>query len=327
VVAVVCVALALTALVLRFVATTRVARRVGWEDWFAVLATVFFIAYAVPFLYLLVVSNGKPSADLTKEDFLKMTISGYVMAAQFCMQQLFAKLSLLFLYYRLFWINRSFVICIYILGSIQICWSIATYIVHWLECSPPQKLWHKQIAGHCVNPSAFLAAGETPNSLVDFALVGMAIWMVQSLGMKTSVKVKLAVLFALGGLAGILGFVKIGEGFTPMSTEKVELLDPIWATVQQTCSVICCCAPLYKSLIPELGLFAKLRSLSNRTLGRGSTREKGQGDQHSDEGARVPTVGGGTWKKPDTWDRVDEASTRESSLTQVPSRAGRPEQV
>jgi len=122
------------------------------------------------------------------------------MAAQFCMQQLFAKFSLLFLYYRVFSVSRPFVVSVYVLGAIQLCWSIATYIAHWLECDPPARLWNKKIPGHCLNGPVFLAAGETPNSLIDFALVGLAIWVVHSLRMKTAVKLKLSFLFAIGGL-------------------------------------------------------------------------------------------------------------------------------
>lgn len=50
-VAIVGVTVAILATGLRFVATKRSARQVGWEDWFAVLATLFYIFYVVPFLY------------------------------------------------------------------------------------------------------------------------------------------------------------------------------------------------------------------------------------------------------------------------------------
>lgn len=122
------------------------------------------------------------------------------MGPQFCMQQLFAKLSLLFLYYRIFNVNRSFVFSIYILGAIQTAWSIATYFAHFLECTPVKKLWEPTLAGHCINSSIFLAAGETPNSLIDFALIGLAVWMVQKLKVDTALKLKLSAIFCIGGL-------------------------------------------------------------------------------------------------------------------------------
>jgi len=262
IIAVVGVSVAIMATALRFVATKRAGRRPNWEDWFAALSTFFFIAYVVPFLYFLRVYRGR---SITMEDIVNMTKAGYVMAAQFCMQQLFAKLSLLFLYYRLFNPNRPFIRCLYVVGTVQLLWSIATYLVHWFQCSPPAKLWDPTLKGHCINSSAFLVAGETPNSLVDFILVGLAIWMVQSLRMKTSVKLNLTFLFALGGLTGILGFVKIGENFSAMNRLEFALMDPIWATVQQACSVICCCAPIYKPLFPKLGLSFSSRIFGNKT--------------------------------------------------------------
>lgn len=85
--------------------------------------------------------------------------------------------------------------------------------------------------------------------------------------------------------AGVLGFVKIGEGFGATSKSKIELLDPIWATVQQTCSVICCCAPLYKPLFPDMGLLSSLHSLTSSVLGRGSSNGGtvvGAGDNYSE---------------------------------------------
>lgn len=122
------------------------------------------------------------------------------MAAQFCPQQLFVKLSLLALYYRIFNASRPFVLCVYVVGAAQLGWSVATYIAHWLECTPPQKLWDPTVPGTCLNAALFLVIGETINSLLDFVLVGLAIWIVQSLQMKTSVKLKLSVIFGLGGL-------------------------------------------------------------------------------------------------------------------------------
>lgn len=68
--------------------------------------------------------------------------------------------------------------------------------------------------------------------------------------------------------AGILGFVKIGMGYAQMSENAIALYDPLWATIQQGCSVICCCAPIYKPLIPALGLFSRLKSLSGRAFSR-----------------------------------------------------------
>lgn len=142
--------------------------------------------------------NSPPSASRSSLTWSYQT--GYVLAAQFCPQQTFAKLSLLALYYRIFNVNRKFVICVYAIGGIQLGWGIGTYVAHWAECTPIAHMWDRTIPGTCLNNTYFLVVGETINSLIDFALVGLAVWIVQSLQMKTSVKLKLSVIFALGGL-------------------------------------------------------------------------------------------------------------------------------
>jgi large-conductance mechanosensitive channel len=129
-----------------------------------------------------------------------MTKAGYVMAAQFCLQQLFAKLSILALFYRFFFVDVKFVRAIYAVGTVQVIWSIVTYMLHWFECTPPAKLWTPKMKGSCLNAPAFLAAGESINSVVDFVIVGLAIYMVQQLHLRTAVKARLAVLFGLGSL-------------------------------------------------------------------------------------------------------------------------------
>ncbi|EED12108.1 conserved hypothetical protein [Talaromyces stipitatus ATCC 10500] len=274
--AIVGIALSITATALHFVAVRRVKHRPGWEDLFSVLATFFFVLYVIPLLYLLSLMNG--NSTWTDEEIVNIKKAGYAMGPQFCMQQLFAKLSILFLYYRLFHVNQRFLYCVQFLGIFQTAWSIATYIAHYLECIPPSKLWKPTIDGHCINSAAFLAGGETPNSLVDFALIALAIWMVQTLRVKTSEKLKLFVIFMIGGLAGVLGFVKIGYGFSAVSKSKIEVLDPIWATVQQTCSVICCCAPFYKPLIPDFGVFRYISSVVSK-----SRSSKSGSNPHPDE--------------------------------------------
>lgn len=269
------------------------------------------------------------------------------MGPQFCMQQLFAKLSILWLYYRLFAVNEAFLYCVWGLGIIQTAWSIATYLVHWLECIPTAKLWEPTLEGHCIKSPVFLAAGETPNSLVDFAMIVLAIWMVQSLRIKTAVKIKLFVIFIMGGLyvflpvpfyklleltsymcrAGIIGFVKIGYGFSATSKSKVEVLDPIWATVQQTCSVICCCAPFYKPLIPEIGFFAKLHSLTASVFSRSRTsrsrsnnaQDKSSGSDPSSmtPGNNNSNVVGWNVNPSREWMELDGRSSRKNSAAQI----------
>ncbi|TVY94300.1 Satratoxin biosynthesis SC1 cluster protein [Lachnellula willkommii] len=297
--AIVGVVLSIAATALRFVAVRRANRKPSWEDWFAVLAVFFFILYVIPLLYRKLLSYLGCILTVLTAFLVLSVMNGNTK-----------------------WTKEevSFIYCVWFSGIVQVAWSISTYMVHWMECMPVRKLWEPTLKGFCINSEDFLAAGETPNSLVDFALIGLAIWMVQSLKVKTTVKLKLFSIFIVGGLAGILGFVKIGYGFSATSKSKVEVLDPIWATVQQTCSVICCCAPVYKPLIPEVGFFAQMRSFTSSVFTRSRTRSRGsKAGTHPPSGKMDtdPISVGRIWKphSNNDWVELDESSSRKTSST------------
>lgn len=116
--------------------------------------------------------------------------------------QLLAKCSLLFLYYRIFGVHRVFALCIYAIAFIHVGLTIAIILTLIFGCRPISKSWIPTLPGECVTnaPRPFLAGTESVNSGVDFAMVILAMVMVHRLQMRTSVKLKLGILFALGGL-------------------------------------------------------------------------------------------------------------------------------
>lgn len=91
---------------------------------------------------------------------------------------------------------------IYTIGFIHTTFTTAVVLVVIFGCQPIAKGWDALLPGSCVttDPHPLLAGTESINSTVDFVMVVLAGFMVQKLRMKTSVKWKLSILFALGGL-------------------------------------------------------------------------------------------------------------------------------
>lgn len=116
--------------------------------------------------------------------------------------QLCAKLSILFLYYRIFRIKGStYVLWIKVLGFLQVIVSLISLILNIVQCLPIQKAWVPSMEnGSCVNVSAMLAGTETSNSLLDFAIGVFAVVALRSVQTTSSAKWKLAIVFAIGGL-------------------------------------------------------------------------------------------------------------------------------
>lgn len=110
------------------------------------------------------------------------------------------KLSVLALYYRIFGVNRAFRIWIYIIASAQGLLVLLLSILHPLSCEPFERYFDKSIPGTCRDDGLTILAGETPNSLIDIAMVILVMFMIRPLQLKSSTKWSLRVLLGMGVL-------------------------------------------------------------------------------------------------------------------------------
>lgn len=124
------------------------------------------------------------------------------MSPQFCPNQLFAKSSLLFFYHRIFWVNEKTSLWLWVVGIVQVLWTISAYLVKWMLCWPVPYTWDKTLpgGGKCINIPVFLAASETVNSMIDFVMLGLAMQVVYNLHISWGEKLRIGVLFSLGAL-------------------------------------------------------------------------------------------------------------------------------
>ncbi|KAI0398719.1 hypothetical protein F4802DRAFT_592279 [Xylaria palmicola] len=139
----------------------------------------------------------------------------------------------------------------------QILWFIPNFIERLLICNPPAKLWDRTIKGFCVDSQLFIAITESFNTLIDFVMIGMAIWMVVKLRISTKNKIKLSLIFAVGGFSGIVGIIKIIQVYGKVGKNGTDLP---WLLAQMSTSVICCSVPLHRSILPEFHILSSLRS-------------------------------------------------------------------
>ncbi|KAH8901541.1 hypothetical protein GQ53DRAFT_7412 [Thozetella sp. PMI_491] len=245
------------------------------------------VADLSPVLFML---NGKGFADLSIPNLLLAGKLNYAIQPFYWINQSLAKLSLLYLYNRVFWVEPAIVRAIYGVGAIHVSFTTAVILIVLFGCQPLAKGWAAALPGSCLttSPRPFLAVTESINSTIDFAMVIIAAIIVSKMGVRTSTKLKLSILFALGGLAGIIGFVKIGQFYDTnpsRASRSINTTLGLWAVVQQACSVICCSAPIYKNILPPDNF---LRRVVNTAYSSWSTWTKGSKSDRSDRQSSYP---------------------------------------
>ncbi|KAK4224655.1 hypothetical protein QBC38DRAFT_485052 [Podospora fimiseda] len=254
IVALVAVPITIIVVTLRVLASVRQRKGVGLENWFAVLALLAFLVYASIDLWIICMLNGRPvrQLDVFANDLntiIAIYKAAYIVNVAAPLNQTFAKLCLLVLYHRLFQINRWFVRWVYAVGGAQITWCIAVICFRLFLCSPVRESWNPFTKGKCLDSQIVLAWGDSINSLLDFIMVGMAIWVVVGLRVKRAAKMRISFLFALGGFAGVIGIIKIGEAWGTIGT---HIRNSTWNMAQQATSIVCCCVPIYNNLLSAL---------------------------------------------------------------------------
>ncbi|RWA06307.1 hypothetical protein EKO27_g8803 [Xylaria grammica] len=288
IISLVTIPLTLVATILRLVATKRSRRRLAWDDLFAVLALVGHLGYTIT-----PVGAIPGAADLTDEQAAVLTAKlSYIATPFFYVNQLFAKASLFVLYYRIFWSDNVFVRWIYALAAIHVTWFITFFFLVLFLCNPVSKWWDVTGTqpGTCIDGNAFLVSEETINSSIDLAMVGLTVAMVFKLQTREHIKRKLAFIFTVGGLSGVIGFIKIGIIYSTPNTNGRKLAwlplvdshhalsnfiltvadffvhkseendaNAFWDILQMATSIFCACAPMYKTIAPVQGVWARLK--------------------------------------------------------------------
>ncbi|KAI1332131.1 hypothetical protein F5Y16DRAFT_421408 [Xylariaceae sp. FL0255] len=316
--------------VLRFVATRRSGRQYAWDDWFALLAFLTFVPYCAYMILIFTKVDGRDLLTFVKtepKEWYIVAAVGLINNGIYGVQQSFAKFSLLALYYRLFWVNRVFTLSVWTIAAIQTAWGLSVLFVHIFSCVPVQKAWMPQLDGYCLNINLFFSIAEPINTAIDFVIAGMAIWMLSSLQMKRIRKWGVAILFFIGAFSGILGIVKVVEA---QHSAKRNFLSIIWNLVQMATSIICCCAPIYQSLLPKLGLYNTLRSWATGSFGtrKSSVEATAKGSKYASQSKassmsykRYPP----SIERHAHWKQIDGSSERVFAWTEIETdgRAGR----
>ncbi|KAI1185666.1 hypothetical protein F5B17DRAFT_406888 [Nemania serpens] len=259
IISIVTIPLTAIATILRLVATKRSGRKLAWDDLFAVLALVGHLGYTVT----PAAAIGQDTTNLTDEQLSRhIAMLAYIATPFFYVNQLFAKASLFVVYYRIFWSDIVFVRWIYALAAVHVAWFITFFFLVLFLCNPISKWWDVTGTqpGTCIDGNAFLVSEESINSSIDLLMVGLTIAMVLKLQTREHIKRKLAFVFAVGGLSGIIGIIKIGIIYsTPNSNGQENDANAFWDILQMTTSIFCACAPMYKTIVPIQGVWARLK--------------------------------------------------------------------
>ncbi|UPL00705.1 hypothetical protein LCI18_011639 [Fusarium solani-melongenae] len=263
--AIACAAVAFPIVILRCVARLMVTKRLWWDDWTALVATVFLVALLVLQTQSAELGFGLHFWNVDVANARTIFQIFYATQILYILIQVSAKASLLAFYSRVF-TGRTFRIAV---------WSAAAFLIgHGLiflglvifQCSPIASVWNRNLESKCLNLTAIGYAGAVFSIIEDIAILILPIPELLKLQLGGRKKAALLFMFSIGSFACVTSMVRLKYLVSFASTfdatwDNVYVV--IWSMIELSCALICASLPALRPLIQMLpGVLSTVRGSS-----------------------------------------------------------------
>ncbi|PSN68123.1 hypothetical protein BS50DRAFT_665737 [Corynespora cassiicola Philippines] len=162
-----------------------------WDDWLALLTVILFWGFAG-------IAIEGPYDEIELHNKVKtLMVADLALTA---VTVTTARLSIIFLYYRIFSVSTQMTLCLWAIDMASMGWMIGSLVILPLNCQPVHALFDPTVTGKCLNPQKQIMAAETINSVLDTILVVLPIPLIKKLHLPMREKVAISTIFLLGGL-------------------------------------------------------------------------------------------------------------------------------
>ncbi|KAI9673730.1 MAG: hypothetical protein M1829_003967 [Trizodia sp. TS-e1964] len=267
--------IAMVFVILRLCVRAFINRSLGWDDYFALIATVLVTAHFV---------------SIIEREYSKLPVLWDLAQLMIYLGASTAvKIAILLLYLRLFSVSRSLRWSIYGIGIFVTCVFISGELSIIFACKPIRRVWDLTTPGTCVSVTTEAIAQGFLALFSDVVIVFIPIRTVWMLALPLKTKLAVMGIFAIGLFVCGVGAARVQNIW--YSLHRFKKTDPeyydvtwfglegyVWGVLELNMSLIGCCAPtlrpLYSKFIPWLR--QKSYFSFRRSTGTNSSSKKSQ---------------------------------------------------
>ncbi|KAI9883866.1 MAG: hypothetical protein M1823_004357 [Watsoniomyces obsoletus] len=260
--AIVCPIISGLFLTLRLYTRTFITRTLGWDDYTCMAAMLFAIGFSFSEWQLAEHGLGTHQWDLPwgvyHRPFLKIRLTGFALYwAQMCA----IKLSILFLYSRLFTVSFHFRIMTWITGAVVVAYSSAGLIGTLAVCKPAVAI--------CGNITNMAVVSSALNILTDVIIFCLPLPQVYRLQVTIRQRIGLALIFATGFFVCVVSVVRLHYYVIGIGVKDVSwfaLNGEFWTLMEGNTAIVCACMPALRAFIHFHGERSRFADRAATTL-------------------------------------------------------------
>ncbi|KUJ09950.1 uncharacterized protein LY89DRAFT_723801 [Mollisia scopiformis] len=287
-------AFAFPMIALRLISRTWVARRLWWDDWMIVICALFMVPNTVIPVYSSYLGFGQHIWDIPVLNFTRLNLLYWVASIFYALIQNFAKLSILFLYLRIFptpnfrWLVQFALVW-------QCCHMVAFTFTVIFQCIPVESFWNLTIPGTCMNVNAAMRAGAFASIFEDIAIMVLPISELIGLNLDLRKRLSLCFMFALGSFACVTSMIRLRYVWNYKLTldgtwNDIEIV--LWSDIETYVAVMCSCLMCIRPLLLKIfpALFSTSRAHSAGTESTTSNRRRRTWSMMIGSAFRIPKI-------------------------------------
>ncbi|OJJ01983.1 hypothetical protein ASPVEDRAFT_41512 [Aspergillus versicolor CBS 583.65] len=245
--------LAWTFTILRF--SARHLRRVGLgvDDYLLIASLAVLCALSAIAFAMIHYGLGRDATpDLSAHQALMVKQLLYIFEIFYVINLLLIKLSILFMYRRIFTdMSRFFRVGARICGGVVVLWAIAFIPAATFQCTPVSKAWDSDKEGHCINLRVGFFCVALPNILTDIAILTLPVQVCWQLAGSMLYRLSISGIFLLGAFVIGVSIYRFKLLFLYSSDNVSGTIAPatIWSVIECAVAIICACLPTLMPLV------------------------------------------------------------------------------
>ncbi|KAI9830791.1 MAG: hypothetical protein M1826_004425 [Phylliscum demangeonii] len=244
-----------------------ITRSPGWDDYVALFAWVFAVAYSSVSLAQLPFGLGLHSWNIPRDKYIRLSQLSNVLQVMYPALTFVVKLSILMLYYRIFAPSRGTKRFITLIMTVLLGFYTANMFVKIFLCSPRQRIWDKSVPGHCANLAQLYLATAIVNVVSDFYILVLPLPSIWHLQIPLRRRLGLISVFSAGLFACVSSILRLYATVkSPNSPDQLWSVVPIqlWTLAEINVGLICACLPalpsFYHHFFPNRSTIARTKA-------------------------------------------------------------------
>ncbi|KDN66415.1 hypothetical protein CSUB01_09853 [Colletotrichum sublineola] len=248
--------------VLRCYVRIFLVKNFGIDDWFMLVATVFFILFVSSALTGVHYGTGRHRVDLSEDDWESAMMYWWYCYLWYCLAMMASKISIGYFLLRIT-VRKLDIWIIYIVMMLTVCTGGVFFFVTLLQCQPISYFWDQRTqTGHCIPMDVIIALTFLYSAfsvICDFTFAILPIILIWKLKMNRKTKLALVPVMAMACIASAAVVVRMPFvlDFKNPDFLYATVDIAIWSTTEQglaiTAGSLATLRPLFRIIGYRLG--------------------------------------------------------------------------